>query len=52
MTCICEHVKAEHLLTGQCYQCECPRYLLDINADKDLIQNKLKDLVKRRYGGN
>ncbi len=38
MTCICEHVKAEHLLTGQCYQCECPRYELDIKADREKIR--------------
>lgn len=38
MTCICGHIKAEHLLTGLCYQCECPRYELDINADGEKIR--------------
>ena len=34
MTCICDHVKGEHLLTGQCYQCGCTQYSLDINKEK------------------
>ncbi len=34
MTCICDHVKGEHLLTGQCYQCSCTQYRLDISKEK------------------
>lgn len=34
MTCICDHVKGEHLLTGKCYQCSCTQYRLDISKEK------------------
>ncbi len=45
MTCICEHVKGEHLLTGQCYQCECPRYQLDVNADREKLKMKAGQII-------
>ena len=47
MTCICGHIKAEHLLTGQCYQCDCQRYELDIKADRELIESALRVQLKR-----
>ena len=34
MTCKCDHVKGEHLLAGQCYQCGCTQYRLDIGKEK------------------
>lgn len=49
MTSICGHIKAEHQFNGQfCYQCRCTRYQLDIKADKELIQDELKNQVNRR----
>ena len=47
MTCICDHVKGEHLLTGQCYQCGCTKYVLDIRSEKELIQIELQAQVAR-----